>query len=810
MVKACPAVSGRRRRNRAGVLLAAVSASAAVAVVCALLIVDEARINSIPALAVAVFGTFLTSMAIIAAFSIEEGSRWPTPWEALDRAHVPAWFAVALGSVVTALLAGALDSHFLSALSLTLALTAVPLGTWALWGLISLSSERGRWSLVTALLAQSILRARQPVRKETADLGEIDIEDHVPASFVRAGELRLPQRTGVSIEQVPRVLCEYADRRDLDAIVRLVDEVHAGAWAALDQADSLAAGDYLRSAETLLYIQRTIFAELANRVLAGQLGDATARIAVVRAGEAALDVAGRVRQVGSGRGEEADQVERLVARTVTALARFAGHVTQEVDEQMGVRSPSSTPVDRKGGLRGKVALRSRAVELQRAVRWAVDPDPPGMKLPAGHPWREGLSSPVSTLIWLWSTVESASAPFGVALYASCQILTEEKFWESYWDGFDVFTEVSRRLRDEDAGAAAEALWRCGGLELLALELGARRLAALPPRRHDRPAFEGDPSHNDDRHVACELFLAAAGFKPPGRDPAADLAYLLTDRPRGSLWTTVLEELRELPDDVLPPPLQPLYRHPEACALAVCLRLAPLADEPDPSDLAPIEEFVSLLPAPLLERTARLGTGLTSGERFDGERAELERRLIEAARFPRLLTPGELPAQEAKGTRRVREPAPVPSELIDKGFGEALESIAGAEPGLRVDLIQLDPRWLEDWADLRAELDAALLAGALRGTLQVRRVTLYDLPGSPPPPVTRLHYRWRESLVAAVHCFPRGHAGGGSYEARQILATRFGSLESLPQDGVFVRPPQDGSDSRFESLWLDRESGLIEL
>jgi hypothetical protein len=788
-----------------------VGAAAAIAIVCALLVVDEARVNSIPALAVAVFGTFLTSMAIIAAFSIEEGSRWPTPWEALDRAHVPAWFVVALGSVVTALLAGALDSHFLSALSLTLALAAVPLGTWALWGLISLSSERGRWSLVVDLLAQSILRARQPLRREGADLGEIDIEDHVPTSFVRAGELRLPQRTGVSIEHVPRVLCEYADRRDLEAIVRLVDEVHAGAWAALGQAGSLAGEDYLRSAETLLYVQRTIFVELANRVLAGQLGDATARIAVVRAGEAALDVAGRVRQVGSGRKGEAEQVERLVARTVTALARFAGHVTQEVDEQLGVRSPAPAAVGSQRGLNGKVALRSTAVELQRAVRWAVDPDPPGMKLPAGHPWREGLSSPISTLIWLWSTVESASAPFGVALYAVCETLTEEKFWESYWDGFDVFTEISRRLQGEGSGAVAEALRRCGGLELLALELGARRLAAIPPRRQGGPAFEGDPTHLDDQHVACELFLAAAGFKPPGRDPVADLAHLLTDRPRGSLWTTVLEELRELPDDALLPPLQPLCRRPEACALAVCLRLAPLAEEPEPVDLAPIEELVSLLPAPLLERTARLGVAIVSGERCDGDRAELERRLIEAARFARLVTPGDLPAQEAQETPQVREPAPVPSELLDSGFGEAQESIAGAERGLRVDLIQLDPRWLDEWADLRAELDAQLLAGALRGALQLRRVILYDLPGSPPPPVTRLHYRWREAIAAAVHCFPRDQGGEGSYEARQILATRFGSLESLPRDGISIRSAEDdGSSSRFESLWLDRGSSLIEL
>src|SRR4051812_6648117 len=159
-----------------------------------------------PALSVAVFGTFLTSMSIIAAFSIEATSRWPTPWEVLDRAHVPAWFAVALSSVVTALLAGALDSDFLSSFSLTLAIAAVPLGSWSLWGLISLSSEQGRWGLVVDLLAHSIQRAEPPADGDPADLGEIDTEDHVPASFLNVGRLRQPRRTEVAIEQVPTVL----------------------------------------------------------------------------------------------------------------------------------------------------------------------------------------------------------------------------------------------------------------------------------------------------------------------------------------------------------------------------------------------------------------------------------------------------------------------------------------------------------------------------------------------------------------------------------------------------------------------------
>src|SRR3954452_10452903 len=94
-----------------------------------------------PALSVAVFGTFLTSMSIIAAFSIERESRWPTPWETLKRAHVPVWFAAGLSSVLTALLAVALDCDFVSALSLVLALVAIGLGTWCLWALVRLSSE---------------------------------------------------------------------------------------------------------------------------------------------------------------------------------------------------------------------------------------------------------------------------------------------------------------------------------------------------------------------------------------------------------------------------------------------------------------------------------------------------------------------------------------------------------------------------------------------------------------------------------------------------------------------------------------------
>jgi hypothetical protein len=790
-------------------LVAAVASATAIALVCALVIVHEARINSIPALSVAVFGTFLTSMSIIAAFSVEASSRWPTPWEVLDRAHVPAWFVVALGSVVTALLAGALDSDFFSALSLTLAFTAVPLGAWGLWGLISLSSEQGRWELVVDLLADSILHAEPPADTGPADLGELDTEDHVPASFLSVGKLRQPRRTKISIELVPRVLCEYADRRELEPIVRLVDEVHAGACVALESGAVLGLDQYLRSVDVLLYVQRSMFREIAERVLAGQLGEAAARVAVLRAGEAALDSAGRARRPGGLGRSECDRIERVVCRHVTALARFAGGVTQDVDARLGLQSGLARGEERRGDL----ALRAAAAELQQAVRWAADPEPPGMKLPAAHPWRLGMSNPETVLIWLWSTVESASGPFGVALYASCQILTGEKFWESYWDGFDVFTEVSRRLEAQarpEAIAAAAAIERCGGLEMVALELGAARLAAMPPQEPGKAAFEHDPAHLDERHVACNLFLAAAGFKPPGRNPVADLAYLLTDRLSGSLWTAALEELRLLPDEVAPPALQPLFRRPEAAAFAICLRLAPLEELPGPGALVPLEGFVSLLPQPLLERTANFAVGLIEGGRCDGDRGDREARLVEAARFAGRISRGDLPPQEAKGRPSVAPTAAVPEELSGTGFEQALEVLAAADPGLRVDLIQCDPRWLDEWSELRSAIDAELLANTLSGKSRVRRIILYDLPGDPTPMATRLHYRWTESLSSATRCFPRTPTDLPRYEVRQVLADRFGTSGDLPADGIFIRGAGDAPATAFDALWLGHEGGLIEL
>jgi hypothetical protein len=800
---------GRTSRNRTNVLFATVVLVAAVALVVALAFVGEAQIGSIPAPSIAVFGTFLTSMSIIAAFSIEATSRWPTPWEVLDRAHVPAWFAVALASVVTALVAGLFDCDFLGTFSLVLAIAALPLGARGLRGLIWCSSEQGRRELVVDLLADSVLKSGPIGRGGPADLDEIKTEDHVPAGFRDLGRLREPGQTGVTIEQVPRVLCEYADRRDLESIVRLISEVHAGAGEALKLRPVEDVDRYLNSVEAVLFTQRTMVRELAERVLSGQLGEAAAGVAVLRAGETVLHLGGCARHpAGLGKGER-DQIERLVCRHVVALARFAGGLTQEIDSRIALQGAQGSGAER----RAELALRATAVELQQAVRWALDPEPPGMKLPAPHPWRRGLTLAEPVPVWLWSTVESASGPFGVALYASCQILTGEKFWESYWDGFDVFTEVSKRLEASErpeAVAAASVIDRCGGLELMALELGAARLAAMPPRRPGGRAFEHDPADLDKRHIACNLFLAAAGFKPPGRDPVLDLAHLLTDRTSGDLWTTVLEDLRLLPDETVPPPLQPLYRRPESAAFAVCLRLVPLEERPGEEALAAAKRFASLLPQPLLEATANLAVGLTEGGRCDGDRSDLEERLIEAARFARWIAPGELPSQEAKGQPSMPPSAPAPTELRGRGFERALEELSEPGPVLRVDLVQCNPRWLGEWSDLRAALDTALLAGALRGRLQVRRLVLYDLPGDPAPAATRLHYRWTESLASAVRCFPRTRAKPSPYQVRQVLADRLGSSEDLGADYVAVWPSENTVGTPFDALWTDGERGLIEL
>jgi hypothetical protein len=793
------------RRKRIATLLFAVLIAVLLAAAAALLIAGDVGAESSPALAVAVFGTFLTSMAIIAAFSIEEKSRWPTPWEMLDRAGVSAWFVVGLASVAAALIATGSDSDFLPALSLTLSLIGLLLGARALWGLFSLSSDRGRWKLVVDLLDRSIRDASSSPTGEEADLGEIETEDHVPAWFLSAESAALPHRGGVSIEFVPSVMRSYADRQDSDAMARLVDEVHAAATQALAAGGWPDLDAYLASVDAVLGVQRRIFEELVLRVLSGRLAEATARGALERTGETAIDVAGRARAPAAWPGEDArERIERLVVRHLTALCRLAGAVEGEAAEMK--------------------ALCTCCSQVQQAARWAIDPDPPGMKVPVDHPWRTGLSDPQSALVWLWSAAEAPSGPFGVGLYALCQILTGRKFFGSYWEGLDIYAEIERRLRDEEevppGTHGRAALERAGGLALISLELGAIHLTARPPR-------VSGGGQRANRLLAAHLFLAGGGYKPAGRDPVADLAWLLTDRLRGSLWTTVHAELLQLPDPVVLPPLRPLYRRPDACALAICLRLVPLERGAE-EGLVELRSFVSRLPDRLLVETAELAIRLTVGGEADlgFERSAAETRLVNAARTVRMIVPGALPArQAAPGGEDTAEHDPDaaidgaprgwnakldPGAEPPGGFAEALRQIAASGSETQVDLIQCDPRWLEEWADLRTQLDAELLAAVLRGRARVRRIVPFGISGEAERRMTKLHYRWTEALSIAVGCFlPQTaleYEVQPPYQVRQVILPFDKADVSPPPDCAIVRAPDargrvvSEADSRFESLW----------
>jgi hypothetical protein len=816
-------------------LATAVAAAAAVGVDC----IADPRWD--PGLAVAVFGTFLTSMAIIAAFSIEEKSRWPTPWEMLDRAHVLGWFVVALASVAAALLATVIDDDFLNAFGLTLALVGLAMGAWALRGLFSLSSDRGRRKLVVELLADSIRRSELAPGSDDVDLGEVDTEDHVPAWFLSAGTPpEAPSNSGVLIGQVPNVLRLYADRRDPDAIIRLVDEVHAAATLALSEDDWGGREAYLARIDTLLRVQRGMFEELAGRVLSGQLGEAAASGALTRAGEAALDVAGRVRKpppscVGVGR-----EAEVLAARHLTALCRVAGSAAAAADAALGTGAGGSAAGG--SGWARLTALREAGVKLQQAARWAIDPAPPGMKLPEGHPWRTGLSTAEGALVWLWSAAESPSGPYGVGLYAVCEILTGEKFLDSYWEGYDVFTEVERRLsggHDSHTVRGSRAtLERAGGLARASLELAAARLAVTPPRGSGVATGAGEP--DDDRHVAWNLFLAGGGYKPAGRDPIDDLAWLLTDRLSGSLWTMVHDQLGRLGEKIVRPPLRPLYLDPAACALAISLRLTPMERDAGPEGRRPLTQLVESLPRPLLDRTAALARSLTG---IDGEGNALNREgdedaLIAAAGFVRELIPESLPRPAAPAPVGAAPPAPVASAVAGppappaarragpEAFERALGRIAAAESAIEVDLIQCDRRWLEEWADLRSALDAALLAAALRGRARIRRVILFEIPGDAKLRMTRFHYRWTDALSTAVGCFepqPGDTAGEPSrYRVRQLVLPFADADARPPADCVVLRgagDPDPAASGAFESTWalIDhgardpaREAGLTNL
>jgi hypothetical protein len=779
-------------------------------------------------MAVAVFGTFLTSMSILGAFAIERGARWPTPWEILRRAGVFAWFALALASVVAALFGGIFESETLRVVSLAVALLGLLLGARALWRLFSLSPERGRSRLVVELLAASIRACRGSADRGEADVGEIDTEDHVPAWFVAPASLAPKRGVGVSIERVPAVMRAYADRGDAEAMSRLVDEVDAAAAAGLGPDGWPDTDSYLAAVDTVLGVQRRVFEELALRVLSRRLGDAVAGGALARAAETAIEVAGRARLFGVPL-RNADLLRRaepLAARHLAALCRFAGAVATEADEA------------------GMTSLALTCEHAQQAGRWAIDPDPPGMTLPEGHPWQAGLYDPQSALVWLWSAAESPSGPFGVGLYALCQIATDGKFFGSYWDGFDVYTEIERRLRDKAAEMgrehrrrAREVLEGAGGLASVSLELGVARLSALPPR-------DEGPSQ-DDRHVACQLFLAGGGYKPTGRDPVADLARLLTDRRRGSLWTLVHDELGRLPEPAISPPLQPLHRRRDACALAVCLRLAPLADdESSKRRLRQLESFLAVLPDRLLEETASLAQRLVSGgePRRLRSRKEWERELVAAVHFVRNIVPGSLPSPVAPAPRRAATPGPDPAidgvargaseglpEGVPPAFAEALRRLGEGE-AVEVDLIQCDRSWLDEWAELRSELDAELLAAVLRGQARVRRIVPYNVVGgNAERKMTRLHYRWTEALSSAVACFEPGpgaaRRGSSPYEVRlTVLAPGlFGYITRL-EDCVSIRPlgskaAIDPEAEHFASIWggsnpkgyfSEGSSGLIEL
>lgn len=190
--------------------LVALALGAAVAAALAWLVEGEARAEASPGLVVGVFATFLTSTSIVAAFSIEGKSRWPTPWETLGRAGVFDWFVVALTSVAVALIAVAIDNTFLGAFGLTLALVGLALGARGLWGLFALSSDRGRHALIVDLLADSIRRAKPPDDGGEPDLGEIDAQDHVPVWFSSVRTADVPSGRGVSIDLVLGTLRLYA------------------------------------------------------------------------------------------------------------------------------------------------------------------------------------------------------------------------------------------------------------------------------------------------------------------------------------------------------------------------------------------------------------------------------------------------------------------------------------------------------------------------------------------------------------------------------------------------------------------------
>lgn len=273
------------------------------------------------------------------------------------------------------------------------------------------------------------------------------------------------------------------------------------------------------------------------------------------------------------------------------------------------------------------------------------------------------------------------------------------------------------------------------------------------------------------------------------------------------------QLAALGEPVVRPPLRPIHLEPAACALAICLRLTPLEREADVGSEGVVREFVSRLPDPLLGRTRALACGLTGEEeRADLDRKASEEALLAAARFVRNLIPGSPPGLPGVAPEDPPAPPARPSVAAGHGpteFERALRLVAAAEQELEIDLVQCDVRWLEQWADLRAALDAELLAAALRGRIRVRRVVLFEIPGDADSRATRFQYRWTDALSTAVGCFQgqlaTAEGEASPYRVRQLVLPFAEPRARPPADCVVVREagadaPLLGERAAFDATW----------
>lgn len=249
----------------------------------------------------------------------------------------------------------------------------------------------------------------------------------------------------------------------------------------------------------------------------------------------------------------------------------------------------------------------------------------------------------------------------------------------------------------------------------------------------------------------------------------------------------------------------------------------------------LREYVGALPQRMLEEASALALGLV-GETVDLEcdRAELEHRLIGAACFVRKIVPGSPLGlkRPAEDRRTARQPPSAGTKRHAGGgrgpdeFEHALQQLTDMDTGLELDLIQCDPRRLDEWADLRSDLDAALLAAVLRDRVRVRRILLFDVPGAAERQTTLLHYRWTDSLAAAAGCFGSGRAlAAGShspYRVRQLVLRFSERGTPPPRDRILLRSrgaTGAGERAEFEAIWnslgsdedaAKRGFGLVEL